>query len=130
MGYTVSWEQLAFSDVTYKIVTELVPTLINVKFRLERWGFVVGNNENDSLCIERYPTQMTFVKTNRLPYTKDVMKTLIIMVEYGAARDLHHDDINMTWFLEALEEIHAVSPLKSYYIQKAYFNSLHMKDQV
>jgi len=121
MGYTVSWEQLPFSDVTYKIVTTLAQKVVNSKFRLESWGFVIGENENDSAPVERYPTQMTFVKTNRLPYTKDLMKVLILMVEYGAAKNLDHDDNSMALYLSALEELNATHPLISYDDQKAYF---------
>ena len=49
------------------------------------------------------------------------MKTLILMVEYGVAEDLAHDDTDMSWFLEALEEVHAIHYLVSYESQKAYF---------
>lgn len=122
MGYTVSWTQLPFHENIYKIITRYLPTIVNVKVRLEGWGFVVGENDCECLCIERYPTQMTYVKINRDPYTRDVMKTLILMVEYGVAEDLAHDDTDMSWFLEALEEVHAIHYLVSYESQKAYFN--------
>ena len=130
MGYTISWEQLPFSDVTYSNVCKIIPTLVKVKFRLEHWGFVIGDNDDQCFCIERYPTQMTFCKTNRDPYTKDAMMALIVMFEYGAAKDLQHDDIDMTWYLDALETVHAVKPLASYEMQKAYFQSWHMKERV
>ena len=130
MGYTISWEQLPFSDVTYSNVCKIIPTLVKVKFRLEHWGFVIGDNDDQCFCIERYPTQMTFCKTNRDPYTKDAMMALILMVEYGAAKDLSHDDIDMTWYLEALETVHKAKPLASYEMQKAYFQSWHMKERL
>ena len=127
MGYTVSWEQLPFSDITYKIVCKLVPSVIKVKFALHLWGFVVGDTENDCVAVERFPTQMTYVKTNRFPYTKDVMKTLILMVEYGAAHNLDHDDTDMSWFLEALNEVNIIHPLVSYTMKKEYFEKKALK---
>ena len=123
MGYTLFWDQLLFSDITYRNVIKLIPLVISpdVKFSIESWGFVIGVNENHCAAIERTPSTMTFVKTNRLPYTKDVMKALILMVEFGAAQNLGHDDHIMTLYLEALDEVHAKYPLVSYDLQKAYF---------
>jgi hypothetical protein len=128
MGYTVFWKQHAFTDFTYNNVINLIPKVINVNFRLESWGFVIGNTEDDSCAIGRNPLHITFIKTNRNPYTKDVMKALILMAEYGAASDLDHDDSNMNLFIEALNEIHAVHPLVSYNKQKIYFVTKHLSD--
>jgi hypothetical protein len=121
MGYTVSWLQLPFSVFTYEAVLKVDPMVVGVKFHVKPWGFVVGDTIDDSVAIERVPTQMTFVKTNRMPYTRDVMKTLIVMVEFGAAQDLNHDDSDMTEFLVALDEVHAKRPLATYEAQKDYF---------
>ena len=129
MGYTVYWEQHSFTKYTYNNVIKLVQKVISVKFRLESWGFIVGDTEDDSVGIERNAVSVTFVKTGRLPYTKDVMKTLIIMVEYGAASELNHDDSDMSWYLEALDEVHAVQPLASYEMQKTYFISNNTPDK-
>jgi hypothetical protein len=49
------------------------------------------------------------------------MKVLILMVEYGAAENLGHDDTNMEPFLAALNEVHAIHKLVSYDMQKGYF---------
>ena len=122
MGYTLSWSQLPFTRFTYVAVVKVL-TEIGLKCRIEPWGFVVGEGD-ECVAIERAPTQMTYVKTNRLPYTKDVMKTLIVMVEFGAAQDLDHDDSDMTAFLVALDEVHAVRPLATYEAQQDYFASL------
>ena len=102
MGYTVTWEQLSFSDFTYNNILELVPKVIQSNFVITEWGFIIGDSNDDSSCIERNPTQMTFTKTNRYPYTKDFMKALILMVEFGAAKNLNHDDSDMSIYLNAL----------------------------
>lgn len=125
MGYTIDWEQLYFSEFTYNNILKSIPKLIQSNyFTIYEWGFVIGDNIDSSSCIERNPTQCTFTKTNRDPYTKDFMKVLILMVEFGAARRLNHDDTSMKMFLEALDEVHAIHPLISYEQQKAYFMSL------
>ena len=126
MGYVVDWRQHMFTKFSYGNVIKLVQKVIGVKFELESWGFVVGDSVDECVAIQYNQTELTFVKTCRLPYTKDVMKTLIAMVEYGAASELSHDDLNdMTMYFEALEEVHAVQPLASYEMQKAYFMSKH-----
>jgi len=125
MGYTVDWEQLPFSDFTYNTILKLIPKVIQSKFVITDWGFIIGESD-DSSCIERNSTQMTFTKTNRLPYTKDFMKALILMVEFGAAKNLNHDDDDMSIYLNALEEVNTIHPLISYEQQKTYFNSLNL----
>lgn len=87
--------------------------------RIESWGFVIGE-EDDCVAFSRRDGT-PWEKTNRLPYTKEAMKALIIMVEYGVTRNLDHDDADMTWYLEALEFVHAKHPLASYEHQKEYF---------
>jgi len=121
MGYMVHWEQLPFSDFTWSNVLKLVPNIINCNFTQTTWGFVLSESEDDSACIERYPTQITGSKTNRLPFTKDLMKTLILMVEFGAAQNLSHDDTDMSMYLNALDEVHSIHYLVSYDQQKEYF---------
>jgi hypothetical protein len=52
------------------------------------------------------------------------MKALILMVEYGVTENLSHDDTDMSWFLEALEDVDAKHSLTSYKWQKMYFTEL------
>jgi hypothetical protein len=124
MGYMVHWEQLHFSDFTWSNVLKLVPKVVNCQFLQTEWGFVLSTSDDNSAYIERYPTQITGSKTNRLALTKELMKTLILMVEFGAAKGLDHDDSDMSMFLNALEEVHDIHPLMSYEEQKAYFLSV------
>ena len=126
MGYTVDWEQLPFSEFTYNNILKLIPKVIQSKFVITGWGFIIGQSDDNSSCIERNPTQMTFTKTNRNIYTKDFMKALILMVEFGAAKNLNHDDYDMSIYLNALEEVHAIHPLISYEQQKTYFKGLNL----
>ena len=126
MGYTVSWEPARFTDYTYNNVITLLQRVLTPErgFRLESWGFVIGDNENDRVRFSRDGQQMCWEKTNRLPYTKDVMKALILMVEFGVTQNLNHDDDSMAWYLTALDEIHTIVPLASYEMQHKYFVEL------
>ena len=125
MGYMVHWEQLPFSYFTWNNLLKLVPKVIHCSFMRTEWGFVLSESEDDTVCIEQIPTQITGAKTNRLPFTKDLMKTLILMVEFGAAQTLDHDDADMCMYLNALEEVNEIHPLVSYEMQKQYF--LHVE---
>jgi hypothetical protein len=135
MGYTISWEPLRFTDFTYKTIINAIPSVISngSMFIEENWGFSIGaRNPNGSINIDNCVgfninnNIFTWSKTNRLPYTKDVMKALILMVEYGVTYNLNHDDTDMSWYLTALDEVHAVRPLASYEWQKKYFIELGM----
>jgi len=129
MGYTISWEPMRFTDVTYKNIITLLPRILSygTLFRIERWGFILGTSESNSISFSRDGNQMCWEKTNRDPYTKEAMKALILMVEYGVTQNLDHDDTSMAWYLEALEEVHAKHPLASYDQQKKYFIDLEIK---
>jgi hypothetical protein len=126
MAYAVYWEQLPFSDFTYNNILKLIPKVIQSELVIRDGGFVIGEGPDNSSCIERNPTQMTSTKTNRLPYTKDFMKALILMVEFGAAKNLNHDDSDMSIYLNALEEVNTIHPLISYEQQKTYFKSVNL----
>jgi hypothetical protein len=126
MGYTVEWEQLSFSEFTYNNILKLIPKVIQSTFVITEWGFIIRESDDYSSCIERNPTVMTFSKTNRRPYTKDFMKALILMVEFGAAINLNHDDSDMSIYLNALEEVHVIHPLISYEQQKTYFKNVNV----
>ena len=125
MGYTISWEPLRFTDFTYKNVIESIPKVLSPGyiFQEETYGFTISNGEQ-AISFRRDGEQFTWSKTNRLPYTKDIMKVLILMVEYGVTYNLSHDDTDMSWYLEALDEVKAKHYLTSYEWQKKYFVEL------
>ena len=125
MGYTISWNPLRFTDFTYCTVTTLLPKIIDPsKIQITSWGFSIGEDIDNRVPFVRDGQQTPWEKTNREPYTKDAMKALILMVEFGVTFNLNHDDTDMTWYLEALEEVHAKHPLVSYQQQKIYFTDL------
>ena len=123
MGYTISWEPVRFTHFTYTTVLALLPKILHADttLRIEDWGFVIGESDDEYVSFARDGEQIPWAKTNRLPYTKEVMKALILMVEYGVTSKLDHDDDDMTWFLDALDEVHSIHFLESYEEQKVCF---------
>jgi hypothetical protein len=96
-------------------------------FEIKPYGFSIGPDADNCVPFCRDGKQIPWEKTNRLPYTKDAMKALVLMVEYGVTSNLTHDDSDMTWYLEALDAVHAKYPLASYEFQKQYFITLSQK---
>jgi hypothetical protein len=123
MSYTVSWEQLAFTDSTWSSVLDLVPKVVMCKFIPTKWDFIL-RQAKDSLRIERYPPQYLSSMTTTIPFAKDIIKTLILMVEFGAAKILKSDGNDISVILNALDQVHSIYHLASYEQQKAYFLTL------
>ena len=115
--YSVEWEQLPFSDFTWLNVIKLVPKVVKCDFTWTYHSFNLDSNTT----IERIPRNFTVRKTDRLPYTKDLIKCLILMVEFGAAKNLKHSDYDNKIFIDALDEVNMIHPLVSYNEQKNYF---------
>jgi hypothetical protein len=124
MGYTISWEPLRFTDFTYETVLSVVRRVISARLRVEHCGFLIGDDDDSCVAFARDGIQTPWEKTNRMPYTKEAMKALIVMVEYGVTENLDHDDSDMAWYLEALDAVHAKHPLVSYEQQRQYFVNL------
>jgi hypothetical protein len=57
------------------------------------------------------------------------MKALIVMVEFGAATNLGHDDSDMSLYIKALDSVNAIHKLVSYEAQKKYFTSVSYEAQ-
>lgn len=129
MGYTISWHPLRFTDYTYQNIVAVIPKVISPEcgFKVEPFGIYIGNDINNSIVFRRDALQAPWEKTNRMPYTKDAMKALILMVEYGVTEQLNHDDSSMEAYLDALDEVHQKHPLVSYAMQKRYFYDVQRK---
>jgi hypothetical protein len=125
MRSTISWLPLRFTDETYKEVVDTLPKILNTKLKVKPWGFVIGDSEDEYTAFSREGFQHSLVKTNRTPYTKELLKVLILLVEYDVTDELAHDDRDTTNYLEALEEVHAKFPLVSYNDQKRHFLRFH-----
>ena len=130
MGYTISWNPLRFTEFTYATVIKLLPKIIDPsKIHMNPRRFSIGGDIDNRVPFVRDGHQTPWDKTGREPYTKDAMKALILMVEFGVTFNLNHDDTDMTWYLEALEEVHAIHSLVSYEQQKMYFTRLNCESR-
>ena len=131
MGYTISWHPMRFTDFTYQSVIDAVKRVLSPGFSLrqENWGFIISDDEdsNDRIPFLRNSYQPPWEKTNRHPYTKEAMKALIIMVEFGVTVELDHDDNDMSWYLDALDAVQVTYPMESYERQKQYFMELEAR---
>lgn len=123
MASTVTWEQLAFSDYTWSSVLKLVPKVVTCKFIPTKWDFILKEGV-DSIRVERYPPQYVYTMTYSDPFLTNLIKTLILMVEFGAAKILKPDNKDISIYLDALDEVQNICQLASYEEQKAYFSSL------
>ena len=123
MDYTISWDPLCFTYTTYIILLDILPKVLTpgCSFIIEDWGFSIGDSLHECVIFHYNGKQDNWDKTCRRPYTKDAMKALILMVEYGITKNLDHSDSTMIPYLEALEEVHSKYPLVSYEQQKSYF---------
>ena len=134
MGYTIRWQPLHFTDFSYNNVITTLPKVLRNSTELTQmpWGFIVGDNDtHENVAFGREePYLFCWSKTNRLPYTKEAMKALILMVEFGVTEGLDHDDMSMAIYLEALNEVNEKHPLKSYELQRKYFTDLETRKQV
>ena len=128
MGYTVFWEPQHFCKAVYDkaifdIKQVIDPTLIKIEDSYG-FGFRMADMEDDESFVisSKYYSDYWFVKTNRLPYTKDVMMSLIIMVEYGMVSNLKSDDETNENFIDALNTVKSIIPnLLTYDVQLQYF---------
>jgi hypothetical protein len=83
---------------------------------------------DDELQLERFWTRescsgFAFSKTSRAPYTTDVMRACILMVELGMAplSSLSNDDEEEFSWSEQLEAVNRYLPLSTYEDQATYF---------
>jgi hypothetical protein len=120
MSYTVSWQQLAFSEFTWSSLLTLLPRIVSCKYTPTLWDFRLTEGD-DTVRIERYPPKYVYSKTSPISFTRDLIKTLILMVEFGAAKILKQDDSDMFMFLTILNELQSLHPLDTYEEQKKYF---------
>lgn len=119
MGYTISWNPLDFTEYSYNCVIRVLPKVLNTAttFKLEDWGFTIGTI-NESVSFNKNGHTHPWITTDQLPYIKEVLKALILMVEYGATENINYHDISYVIFREVLKEVNLKHPLRSYNIQK------------
>jgi hypothetical protein len=116
---TIHWKQKLVSEFMYNTFLSLVPSLLNPETQFERtpWGFTLGGERG--VYIERRAC-LDYARVGQ-PYTRDLLRVLVLMVEFGAAMNIRCDGITAE-YLTALEEVHTMYPLMTYEQQKQPFS--------
>lgn len=113
---TIHWKQKLVSEFIYNTFLSLVPSILNPETPFEKtpWGFTLGGERG--VYIER--RACLAYATAGQPYVRDLLRVLVLMVEFGLASNLY-GHISPE-YLVALEEVHRMYPLSSYQVQKAF----------
>lgn len=113
--YTIYWNQEVLPDYMHNTFISLLPPLLNpeTEFEITPWGFTLGGERG--VYVERRKT-LAYATTYET-YLADVLKVLVLMVEFGAASNLIYD-APVSEFLLALERVNSIYPLSTYGKQK------------
>ena len=124
MGYTIYWKLNQYDEATFEKAVEIIRVVIDYRHKVElkHWGISFDAGHED-FCMHRdaRDTYGACATRRRFPYTADVMKAVIVMVECGMASEPTHDDEDNSLWLESLKEVRDIGELKTYAAQKAYF---------
>jgi len=128
MGYTVYWTSVHSNTETFKKFVEMATKVINPAIysitNESTFQFDSPNgNGGETFFVFQYKNGFSCCKTSREPYTVDVFKCLVLMVDLGMAKDICADDTES--FYVALDAVHAKYPLNTYEKQKRMFNATH-----
>ena len=129
MEYTISWEPLQITEYSYSSVLRLLPKVLSSStlIKVEEWRFIIKNSSNELFYFNRAGLQKPWFKTSSVLFIKEVIKALILMVEYCITQNLDSEGISKSTYLEILEEVNSIHPLTSYVQQKNYFIDLCLK---
>jgi hypothetical protein len=123
MGYTIYWKNAEADNKTVSKTIDMIKQVIDHRHKIEvtTSGFQFDGG-NETFSYRNCNVYDGCKARRRFPYTEDIMKALIIMVEMGLAKNPSHDG-ELSDFLEPLEEVSNIMILQSYEYQKKYFSS-------
>ncbi len=128
MGFTVYWSSQPVMNDVFQRFKVLLPDMLEHSTLQETVCEVILVPTNDEVQPERFWTRTSssgfaFAKTTRTPYTTDVMRACILMVELGMASldSLSNDDEEDFPWLVQLEAVNRYVPLKTYKEQSIHF---------
>ena len=123
MGYEIYWTNLETDRQTVYKTIEMIKLVIDHRHKIELTEHGFRFDAGHETFVYKSDNKASGCKTKgRFPYTEDIMKALIIMVEMGIAKKPFHDG-DLTDFLEPLEQVSDIMILKTYEDQKKYFSS-------
>lgn len=148
MGFTVYWSRQPVMNAVFERFKTLLPDMLEhstVQPTVSEVVLIPTEDKNIS-PTERFWTResssgFAFVKTSRTPYTTDVMRACILMVELDMAYldGLSNNDEEVFSWLTELEAVNRHYPLESYERQARHFlkkvlttvlDNAPLKDQV
>ena len=126
MGFTVYWESKPVSEaVLATFATTLArvvrPTTV-VEVTESAVAFNPPEDRGETFYVSKDDEGIHFCKTSREPYTADVLRALVIMVELGMAQDVRADDD--LGYMKELEYVHYILTIQTLESQKTYFKSI------
>jgi hypothetical protein len=146
MGFTIYWSRQPVLNHVFQRFKTILPDLLEYSTLQDTVSEVILVPTNDETQSERFWTRdsstgFAFAKTSRTPYTTDVMRACILMVELNMASldSLWNDDEEEFSWTTQLEAVNRHFPLKSYDEQARYFvkkeltsvlENLSLKNQV
>lgn len=128
MGFTVYWSRQPVMNDVFQRFKTLLPDMLEHSTLQDTVSEVILVPTNDETQPERFWTRTSssgfaFAKTSRTPYTTDVMRACILMVELGMAPldSLSNDDEeDFPWFTQ-LEAVNRYVPLQTFKEQAIQF---------
>ena len=131
MGYTIYWKSIEANKETVDVTIDMIKQVIDHRHRINitEYGFNFDAGCETfmyNMKCEEYDGCKT---RRRFPYTEDVMKALIVMVEMGLVANPSHDG-ELSEFLQPLEEVSKVILLKTYDQQKKYFSTKDSEEYI
>ncbi len=128
MGFTVYWSRQPVLNQVFQRFKSLLPDMLEYSTLQDTVSEVVLAPTDSASTAERFWTRDSssreaFTKTSREPYTTDVMRACILMVELGMTplESLSNDDEAAFSWLSQLEAVNRYIPLKTYEKQARYF---------
>lgn len=128
MGVTVYWSRQPVMHTVFERFKTLLPDMLEHSTMQSTVSEVILVPTDDELQPERFWTResssgFAFAKTSRTPYTTDVMRACILMVELGMVtlESLSNDDEEEFSWLEQIEAVNRYFPLSTYEDQSLYF---------
>ena len=128
MGFTVYWSRQPMLNQVFQRFKTLLPDMLEYSALQDTVSEVILIPTDSASTTERFWTRESsyreaFAKTSREPYTTDVMRACILMVELDMAplESLSNDDEAVFSWLTQLEAVNRHFPLQSYERQASYF---------
>jgi hypothetical protein len=126
MGFTIYWSQIPGSEERFKAFAQKAMSLITqgVTYEYTQNAFTIfaDDRTSEDFYVKRSNEGFHYCRTDRKPYTSDILMCLILMVEHGLAKNVMSDGDQ--GYMETLKKVNAKFPLATYESQAEHFTRL------